>query len=252
MKIIDSKLKFDSKHTVRKTTKYIVLHHRAGYGDVLSIHNQHKNANGWNGIGYNFYVTKKGEVYSGRPENAVGAHTTNYNSVSVGICFEGNYDNELMPDAQFKAGKELMAYLKGKYPSAQFKRHRDLNATACPGKNFPFEEITTITETKKELTSVNDIVWELNHRGIITDTEKWLKKLVPKNDAYWLAYKAANMTVNTDDKKKLDTVNDIVWELNHRKIMTDKTLWLKLLDTDRDLYWLALKICNQTKNSQED
>ena len=60
------------------------------------------------------------------------------------------------------------------------------------------------------------------------------------------------MTVNTDDKKKLDTVNDIVWELNHRKIMTDKTLWLKLLDTDRDLYWLALKICNQTKNSQED
>lgn len=247
MKIIDSKLKFDSKHTVRKSTKYIVLHHRAGLGDVESIHNQHKNANGWNGIGYHFYITKKGDVYRGRPENAVGAHVTNYNSESIGVCFEGNYDLEIMPEAQSQAGKELMAYLREKYPSAQFKRHRDLNSTACPGNGFPFKKIT---EKKKELSSVNDIVWELNHRGIVTDKEKWLEKLVPESNAYWLAFKAANATVNTDKHKTLSTINDIVWELNHRKIMTDKALWIKLLNDDKDLYWLALKICNQTKNSQ--
>lgn len=46
-------------------------------------------------------------------------------------------------------------------------------------------------EEKKveELTSVNDIVWELHHRGIITNKELWLKKLENDINAYWLARK---------------------------------------------------------------
>ena len=41
----------------------------------------------------------------------------------------------------------------------------------------------------KELTSVNDIVWELAHRGIITDKDLWLKKLETDVNSYWLARK---------------------------------------------------------------
>ena len=48
--------------------------------------------------------------------------------------------------------------------------------------------ITYIKETK-ELTSVNDIVWELHHRGIITDKKLWLKKLEKDTNTYWLARK---------------------------------------------------------------
>lgn len=44
----------------------------------------------------------------------------------------------------------------------------------------------------KELTNVNDIVWEFAHRGIITDSRLWLKKLDEDNNAYWLARKALN------------------------------------------------------------
>ena len=44
----------------------------------------------------------------------------------------------------------------------------------------------------KELTTVNDIVWELSHRGIITATDLWLKKLEEDTNAYWLARKMAN------------------------------------------------------------
>ena len=44
------------------------------------------------------------------------------------------------------------------------------------------------TETK-ELTTVNDIVWELAHRGIITDKELWLTKLEEDKNSYWLARK---------------------------------------------------------------
>ena len=100
----------------------------------------------------------------------------------------------------------------------------------------------------EELTSVNDIVWELNHRGIISNTALWLKKLKEDTNTYWLAYKGANLTVNRSNKTSLESVNDIVWELNHRKILTDTKLWLDALEKDNDLYWLANKICNMTCN----
>ncbi len=41
----------------------------------------------------------------------------------------------------------------------------------------------------KELIEVNDIVWELAYRGIITDKELWLKKLEEDKNSYWLARK---------------------------------------------------------------
>ena len=100
----------------------------------------------------------------------------------------------------------------------------------------------------EDLTSVNDIVWELNHRGIISNTALWLKKLKEDTNAYWLAYKGANLTVNRSNRTSLETVNDIAWELGYRKILTDTKLWLDVLEKDKDLYWLANKICNMTKN----
>lgn len=148
LKIIEQTYKWNGSLTKRASTKYIILHHRATNGDVQSIHNTHLN-NGWSGIGYHFYVRKDGSIYRGRPIDKVGAHTTNYNSVSIGVCFEGNFENEIMSSAQIKSGQKLISCLKSLYPNAGIKRHRDFNSTACPGKNFPFEEIkkgdTTVT-----------------------------------------------------------------------------------------------------------
>lgn len=245
MKINETTFNFVNGLSKRSSTKYIIIHHRAGNGDVKSIHQGHL-ANGWSGIGYHFYVRKDGSIYSGRPINTSGAHTTNYNSVSVGVCFEGDFDKEKMKDVQIKAGQELITYLKGKYPNAQIKKHKDFSATACPGKNFPFDEVAN---SKKEYKTVTEVVNALVERGIITEKDKWLKKITPNSNAYWLAYKGANMTEDISKHKNLTTVNDIVWELNHRGIMTDKALWLKLLEGDTDLYWLARKICNMTKNT---
>ena len=95
MKIKETTFNFVNGLSKRSSTKYIILHHRAGNGDVMSIHSQHL-GQGWAGIGYHFYVRKDGNVYSGRPINMVGGHTTNYNSVSVGVCFEGNFEKENM------------------------------------------------------------------------------------------------------------------------------------------------------------
>lgn len=46
------------------------------------------------------------------------------------------------------------------------------------------------------LKTVNDIVWELNYRDIMTDARLWLKLLNEDENLYWLAYKGANMTIN--------------------------------------------------------
>ena len=47
----------------------------------------------------------------------------------------------------------------------------------------------SVPAVSKELTTVNDIVWELAHRGIITDKELWLTKLEEDKNSYWLARK---------------------------------------------------------------
>ena len=104
------------------------------------IHQWHL-ANGWAGIGYHFFVRKDGRVYRGRPEDTVGAHAGNNNYDSIGICFEGSFDREQMNEVQMKAGAELVAYLKQKYNITAVQRHKDVNATGCPGGSFPFEAI---------------------------------------------------------------------------------------------------------------
>ena len=84
----------------QKTVDAIVLHHRAGNGDVKSIHDQHKRQ-GWWGIGYHYYIRKNGEIWRGRDEHWAGSHagsSNDYNRHSIGICFEGNLENEQMTE----------------------------------------------------------------------------------------------------------------------------------------------------------
>lgn len=151
MKIIDSSFDWKGSLKKRNKTEYIILHHRTADGDVLSIHNGHI-ANGWSGIGYHFYVRKDGSVYRGRPIAMEGAHCTGYNGNSVGVCFEGNYQTEnQMPEAQKRAGKDVISYLKNVYPKAQVRKHCDFVSTACPGVKFPFDEIRKgVTEMSVE------------------------------------------------------------------------------------------------------
>ena len=140
MDIIKVDYKWNGALVKRNETKYIILHHRAGNGDVESIHAQHLSL-GWTGIGYHFYVRKNGTVYRGRPLGVVGAHCQGHNSYSVGVCFEGNFEKEKMPEKQIRAGVMLVSYLRTLFPSAEMKRHGDMDSTLCPGKNFKFEEI---------------------------------------------------------------------------------------------------------------
>ena len=137
MVIHDAGLQFRFPAGKRSITSDIILHHAAGGGSVEAIHRYHRDTNGWDGIGYHYYVRKDGSVWRGRPEDTIGAHTVGHNYSSIGVCFEGNFEVDIMPAAQLAAGRELIADILSRYPGAEVSGHRDNDSTACPGKNFP-------------------------------------------------------------------------------------------------------------------
>lgn len=142
MEIIETGLSFTGLCN-RESTNRIILHHaEANTCSAEDIHNWHKD-NGWGGAGYHFLIRKNGKIYRLRPEKAIGAHAKGSNYNSIGICFEGSYNVETMPDAQIVAGQELVAYLQSKYGISTVQKHSDVNSTDCPGKNFPFAQIST-------------------------------------------------------------------------------------------------------------
>lgn len=149
LNIIEERYNWNGRLTTRDATDYIVLHHAAASGvGPQDIHRMHT-SNGWAGIGYHFYVRKDGAVYRGRPTFAIGAHCQDYNNISIGICAEGDYQNEIMPETQKKAIVDVLQYAIRLYPKAKVVGHRDLNATACPGANYPFDEIVDLARQEE-------------------------------------------------------------------------------------------------------
>lgn len=141
MNIIDSKLEFKSNFAKRNVSDItrIILHHTAVtvLQTVETIHNYHKSTKGYAGIGYHFYIRKGGGIYKGRELEMVGAHAYNNNSNSIGICCEGNFELEEMPEAQKTSLIELIEYLLNIFPKINtIQGHKEVNATSCPRKKL--------------------------------------------------------------------------------------------------------------------
>lgn len=144
--------------TKAREWKYIVIHHTASTtGSVESIHELHskkkdKSGNAWLGIGYHFVIGNGNGMPDGAIESTFrwreqmhGAHAGNnqYNQKGIGVCLVGNFENEPPTEAQMAAVKKLVGVLKTEYQisSENVQGHRDVKATACPGKYFPMSEV---------------------------------------------------------------------------------------------------------------
>ncbi|GAA0790374.1 hypothetical protein GCM10008909_27190 [Hathewaya limosa] len=139
---------------------------------VYDAHNYHKNTLGWAGIGYHFVVNKNGRIYRGRPEGAIGAHAYGNNNTSIGICAQGNFMKEVMPEAQRKAIIDVCKYLLGKYTVGSVKGHKEINSTNCPGVLYPLYNIklalnkpsNSTTSTKTYTVKKGDTLWGISRR----------------------------------------------------------------------------------------
>ena len=118
------------------------------------------------GIGYHFYIRRDGSIYRGRPENMQGAHAYGANSDSIGICFEGNLNEEYLTKEQIEAGRWLVSYFKEKYGNIEFTEHRKVCNTSCPGKNFNIDEIVNVTEVKNEIVQETKLILDLANEVI--------------------------------------------------------------------------------------
>lgn len=143
--------------------QYIVIHHTASSsGSVESIHELHskkkdKSGNSWLGIGYHFVIGNGNGMPDGQIETTFrwreqmhGAHAgaKKYNQQGIGICLVGNFEEAPPTEAQLSAVKKLVGTLKNEYKIAgeNVQGHRDVKATACPGKYFPMSEVAAAVD----------------------------------------------------------------------------------------------------------
>jgi len=143
MNIIETNLNWAGALAKRSKIDMIVLHHAASsHCSIYNIHNWHL-SNQWSGCGYHYFINKEGRIFRGRQDDVIGSHAKGYNSTSIGICFEGDFEKEMPTQVQVESGLELVEHLKKKYNIKNVKGHKDLMTTNCPGSLFPLEKFTT-------------------------------------------------------------------------------------------------------------
>jgi len=104
---------------------------------VADITRWHKQR-GFNTIGYHYVIYRDGSLNLGRDVNLVGAHCTNHNAHSIGVCYiggcklDGISPKDTRTEAQKTALVNLLKELRRKYPYARIHGHRDFANKACP------------------------------------------------------------------------------------------------------------------------
>ena len=130
-------------HTITR----MILHHAAvALGDNRNAparfradQRYHQDRRGWIDIAYHVGVDGNGNIYQLRSPDIVGDTATDYDTTGhfLVIC-EGDFDREVVPDAQLRGAALVFAWAAATYhlPTATLAGHRDLAQTSCPGRNL--------------------------------------------------------------------------------------------------------------------
>ena len=89
----------------------------------------------WAGIGYHYFITGEGIIQQTNALTTLSSHAGRFDSVSVGICFAGNFTDVAPAPGQIEAGAQLIAWLLGQLrltPQALFG-YKELVNTQSPG-----------------------------------------------------------------------------------------------------------------------
>lgn len=173
MKIVESNLVFspgrvEKRMSARRTTQRIAIHHTAS-GDVsaATVHGWHRNR-GWMGIGYHYLVRQAGEIERGRAEELRGIHAPAANANSIAIALAGNF--ELLPPAatQLEALVRLVRDIRSRHGDLPLIGHKDVQATACPGRFFPWEDLQRRLQQRTHLVVRGDTLFSLARQYDVT------------------------------------------------------------------------------------
>jgi len=125
---------------------------------------------------------------------------TNSNSIGIEMCVKKTADGKwYFEEETVKNTAELVKYLMDKHniPIERVIRHYDVTGKNCPAPYVNESEWARFKDkvmknSIEEYTDINDIVWELGHRGIVSDTSGMVAEMTqnPNGRLYWLARKA--------------------------------------------------------------
>ncbi|GIY81427.1 peptidoglycan recognition protein 1 [Caerostris darwini] len=104
--------------------------------NIQFLQDYHLDYKGWGDIAYNFLIGGDGRVYEGIGWKNQGTHSINFNSMSVGIAFIGNYMEVTPNQTMIDAAVNLMKCgVKKGYmtPTYEVHGHRDVSCTLSPG-----------------------------------------------------------------------------------------------------------------------
>ncbi|XP_064603498.1 peptidoglycan recognition protein 1-like [Liolophura sinensis] len=105
--------------------------------EMRKLQDFHMDERGWDDIAYNFLVGEDGSVYEARGWKYQGAHTFQWNAVSIGIAVMGNFQQKELSQKSMDALRSLITcgVTKG-FISPDYKLYgrRDMNPnTTSPG-----------------------------------------------------------------------------------------------------------------------
>jgi N-acetylmuramoyl-L-alanine amidase len=111
---------------------FIIVHHTAGDGKPENITfeavDRYHREQGWDMIGYHYFVAWDGTLTKGRADLQPGAHTkeNGLNYMSLGVCLAGNFDQYLPTAAQIRTLRHLLKEKMAEYniPATSVYPHR--------------------------------------------------------------------------------------------------------------------------------
>jgi hypothetical protein len=119
------------------SVEYLVIHHSVTDPVVdpeliAEYHIQHWD---WPGIGYHFLVAGDGSIYQTNELETLSYHAASVNPVGVGVCFLGDFTEDVPSPEQLRAGARLLAWLLQELglDLDAVRGHREFMETACPG-----------------------------------------------------------------------------------------------------------------------
>lgn len=96
-----------------------------------------------------FYIRTNGQILRGRPLDSIGEYaynadnTVNLNYNNIGVCLEGDFNSNFLPDIQKFSLYKLFEYLKGIYgQDIRMLYLRELDFKNNPGILFPYNDIS--------------------------------------------------------------------------------------------------------------
>lgn len=96
-----------------------------------------------------------------------------------------------------------------------------------------------------EYTKSNDIIWELETRGVLQNKALWLQRCEEDSNIYWFCRKLCHYIRTKQrvehEQNEYTDIHDIVWDLQHRGILSQAAMWENMMNENKDVYWLLRK-----------